>query len=450
MFINKYLGIDEIPVKAQHFLRLFLIFQSLTTFVLILSNTFFILFSVDHIGFALTGITLSFTFAVQLFTDYPTGSLGDWLGQRRVLALSYIFFGLSFYLMSQAQTFEDFMLIGLVNGLAAGQASGTMLTWLDNNYKVVIGNADNERKVYGYSRSRVNTMIRVVSALAFMIGGIIATTYTREFVFEIQSIMMIGLVIIVYTLLKDEKVQIEEEVSEVKGKQQKNGFTSYFFGGFKFLVTNKPAFFLIVGTAFLFSSFAVWGSLILIPLYFGYTGTDSLASTFRTIVFVTGVPLSLYIAKISRKFTHDHIPLLTFVFVLLFYPGFMILLSIIPVQNELNLIGLIISIFWLNLLIPTVFDLGAILRQRILIDLVPSENRNAVYSLTPTIISVLGIFLLPIAGVLVEDFGLVAGIGTAFTVAFIGSILIFLSIYYYNADISKQVQKKEISIIVPT
>ncbi len=450
MFINRYLGIDEIPVKAKRFLRLFLIFQSLSTFVQVLSNTFFILFSVDHIGFALTGVTLSFTFAVQLITDYPTGSLGDWIGQRRVLALSYIFFGLSFYLMSQARTFEDFMLIGIVNGLAAGQASGTMLTWLDNNYKIVIGNADKERKVYGYSRSRVNTMTRVVSAFAFMIGGILATTYTREFVFEIQSIMMMGLVIMVYFLLKDEKVQIDEEILDANGKRQKNGFSSYFYGGLKFLVTNKPTFFLIFGTAFLFSSFAVWGSLILIPLYFGYTGTDSLASTFRTIVFVTGVPLSLYTAKISRKFTHDHIPLLTFVFVLLFYPGFMILLSIIPIQNELNLIGLIISIFWLNLLIPTVFDLGAILRQRILIDLVPSENRNAVYSLTPTIISVLGIFLLPIAGVLVEDFGLVAGIGTAFAVAFLGAILIFLSIYYYNSDINKQVQKTEISVFVPT
>ncbi len=450
MLINKYLGIDEIPIKAQNIMRLFLIFASLSTFVQILSNTFFILFSIDNIGFALTGVTLSFTFAVQLITDYPTGSLGDWIGQRRVLALSYIFFALSFYLMSQASTFVDFMMIGLVNGLAAGQVSGTMLTWLDNNYKRVIEKADDERKVYGYSRSRVNTMTRVVSALAFMVGGLLATAYSRQFVFEIQAIMMVGLVILVYTFMKDEKIPLNSKIPEGGEKQPSNGYASYFYGGLKFVATNKPAFFLITGTAFLFSSFAVWGSLILIPLYFGYTGTDSLASTFRTIVFILGVPISLYTAKISRKFTHNHIPLLTFIFVLLFYPGFMILFTVVPIGNELNLIGIITSVIWLNLLIPTVFDLGAILRQRILIDLVPSENRNAVYSLTPTIISVIGIFILPVAGYLVEDWGLVAGILTAFVVAFIGAILIFLGIYYYNSAISKQVQQKEVSVVLPT
>ncbi len=124
--------------------------------------------------------------------------------------------------------------------------------------------------------------------------------------------------------------------------------------------------------------------------------------------------------------------------------------SIVPIQNELSFIGLIAAVIWLNLLIPTIFDLGAILRQRILIDLIPSENRNAVYSLTPTIISVIGIFILPVAGVLVEDWGSVAGIGTAFVVAFIGAILIFLGIYYYNSGISKQVQQKEVSVVLPT
>ncbi|MHA1444382.1 MAG: MFS transporter [Candidatus Hodarchaeales archaeon] len=450
MLINNYLGIDKIPIKAQHIMRLFLILMSLSTFVQILSNTFFFLFSIDNIGFALTGVTLSFTFAVQLITDYPTGSLGDWIGQRRVLALSYIFYAFGFYLMSQAHTFVDFMMIGLVNGLAAGQISGTMQTWLDNNYKKVIENTDNERKVYGYSSSRVNTMTRVVSALAFLVGGILATAYSRQFVFQIQAIMMVGLVILVYNLMKDEKIPLDSEFSENGEKQPSKGFASYFIGGLKFVTTNKPAFFLITGTAFLFSSFAVWGGLILIPLYFGYTGTDSLASMFRTIVFILGVPISLYTAKISRKFTHNHIPLLTFIFVLLFYPGFMILFSVIPIKNELNYIGLIASVIWLNILIPTIFDLGAILRQRILIDLVPSENRNAVYSLTPTIISVIGIFILPVAGFLIEDWGLVAGIGTAFVVAFIGAVLIFLGIYYYNSGINKQVQHKEVSVVVPT
>ncbi len=65
-----------------------------------------------------------------------------------------------------------------------------------------------------------------------------------------------------------------------------------------------------------------------------------------------------------------------------------------------------------------------------MIDMIPSEARNAVYSIIPTIISVLGIFIVPVAGILIEKFGLTAGIIAAFLVAFVGSIMISIGIHF--------------------
>jgi hypothetical protein len=337
------------------------------------------------------------------------------------------------------------MLIALFNGLGNAQNSGTMETWLDNNYKNVVEDTDSERKIYGFSRSRILTLTRIASAFAFMIGGSLATLVSREFVFGVQGFFSIFLIILVLLVVKDEKID-NIPSSDKQKKSAANGYFSHFFAGLKFLFSSKAPFFFILGTAFLFGSFAIWGNLILMPLYFGFSGSDSLASALRTLAFVTGVPISIYIAKLSQRFTKEKASILTFLFVILFYPSFILLTFLIPTNNEFNLIGCLASVIILSGLIPTLFDLGQILRQRIMIDMIPSETRNAVYSLIPTIISVLGIFIIPIAGILIEDFGLTAGITAAFLVAFVGSIMISIGIHFQFQETKA---KTEIAVVQP-
>jgi MFS family permease len=435
--VNKYLGIDQLAPRAQHYVRTFSIVQSLSTFLLVLSNTFFILYSIDQIGFAQTSITLSFSFLIQLIFDYPSGSLGDWIGQRWVLAIAYTSYGIAFFIMTFAQTFPAFMAIAFFNGFGNAQNSGSMETWLDNNYQKVIDGTDPERKIYGFSRSRVLTLTRVASAIAFMVGGILATLMTRQFVFGLQSFLSVGLIILVLLVIRN------ESGLEVSQDSESNNYMSHFTAGLKFLFTKKAPFFFIFGTAFLFGAFAIWGNLILMPIYFGYSGSDSIASALRTLAFVVGIPISMYIAKFSKRFTKEKASHYTFLFVILFFPSFTILTFLVPVNNELNLIGCLGSIIILNGLIPTLFDLSQILRQRVMIDLVPSENRNAVYSLIPTIVSILGILLLPIAGTLIEEFGFPAGILTSFSVGLLAAILITLGIYFHIQEMT------EISVAQP-
>lgn len=438
--LNNYLGIKQLPARAQYYIRAFLLFQSLSSFLLLLSNTFFVLYSLDRIGFALTSVTLSFSFLVQLIFDYPSGSLGDYIGQRWVLIISYVSYGIAFLLTASAYSFSGFMIIAFFNGFGNAQNSGAIATWLDNNYQRVVGDSDPERKIYGFGRARVLTMTRVVSALSFMVGGFLATFISRQFVFGFQAVAVILIIILVYLVVTDEKEDVSIGDSE-KERHSSNNYFKHLVGGVKFLLSSKEAFFFIFGSALLFASFTIWGNLILFPIYFGYSGSDGLASSLRTIVFIVGVPISLYTAKISRRFTTDKVPHVTLLFVLFFYPSFILLTTIMPIANELNLIACLISLIILNSTIPTLFDLGIILRQRVMVDLVPSEHRNAIYSLIPTIISSFGIFLLPISGVLIESYGLPAGITAAFVVGLTSAIMITLGMVFYNAKMKLESTK---------
>ncbi|MFX1508319.1 MAG: hypothetical protein ACFFDC_19735, partial [Promethearchaeota archaeon] len=54
-------------------------------------------------------------------------------------------------------------------------------------------------------------------------------------------------------------------------------------------------------------------------------------------------------------------------------------------------------------------------------------NRNSVYSLIPTLVSVIAIPILPIAGILIEDYGMVAGVIVPLFISLVGTIFIFIS-----------------------
>jgi AAHS family cis,cis-muconate transporter-like MFS transporter len=428
LFTTKFLGIQAIPDKTQQLIHKFLLLSLSGTFLGFLSSTFFILFVIDSIGFAQASIILSFTLLVQLLIDYPSGSLGDWIGQRWVLTIANACFAIAFYLLSTADTFESFLLIAFFNGLGNAQASGALGTWLDSNYQNTVKNADPERKIYGFCMARVGSLNRLVMALAFTIGGAIATLTSRQFVFFIQSGLLVIIIFLVISIVKD--IEMDTSSMITKKRTSLRDALKFLKGGIVFFASSKIAFFFIVGTAAIFASFNIWGTLILFPIYFGYTGSDALASMYRTIIFLIGLPIGIYVANVSKRFSNDKLPFLYYLFFLLFYPCFMILLIIIPTTDEFNLIGLIITAILLTTNISLVFDVAETLRRRTMVDLVPSENRNAVYSLIPTIISVIGIPLLPIAGQLIETYNLSMGIAVALVISLVGSTFVFLSLHF--------------------
>ncbi|MFW9991730.1 MAG: hypothetical protein ACFFD4_06695 [Candidatus Odinarchaeota archaeon] len=186
-------------------------------------------------------------------------------------------------------------------------------------------------------------------------------------------------------------------------------------------------------------------NLILFPLYFGYTGSDGLASILRTFIFVISIPIGYYLAIVSKRVSTGLVTHLHALFVISFYGSFMILLTVIPITNSFNLIGIIVSVILLTILVSFVLDLAAALRQRIMADLIPSDCRNAVYSLIPTIVAVFGILLLPVTGLLIESFGISAGLILELFVGLISLIFIYLGIYYMER--SEETEKEEIDVL---
>ncbi|MHA2333421.1 MAG: MFS transporter [Candidatus Hodarchaeales archaeon] len=430
MSLNSFLGIDQIPSRARYYIKAYALLSVLISFVMMLSSTFYVLFTIDNLGFALASVTISIMFFVQLVTDYPSGSLGDLIGQRWILALSFACYAINFFLLTTARSFADFAIIAIINGFANAQNSGAIATWLDNNYRKVVGNADPERKIYGFSRLRVGLLSRVGMALTFITGGTIATLVSRRFVFLFQSGMSIFLIILVLVIVKDEKDEVV--VVDLKTKKSTADYFKHLSGGLKFYLSSKAVFFFLTGSALFFAAVAIWGNLILLPLYFGYTGSDSLASILRTIVYVLGIPLGYYVANISKRFAIGRLPRLQVLFVVLFFAGFFMLLTFIPLANGFNLVGIVFTMFLLSTMVSFLLELANALRGRIMIDLIPSEFRNAVYSLIPTVISVFGIVLLPAAGALIESNGITAGIALALCVGIISSILVYIGVYYMN------------------
>ncbi|MFW9780371.1 MAG: MFS transporter [Candidatus Heimdallarchaeota archaeon] len=427
--IDKLLGTAELPAEAQSIFRTFLIVRFIISLTFGLASTFFILYTIDAIGFAAAAVATSFMLLIRLLFDYPCGSLGDWIGQRWVLTLAYLSFGVAIFLTVTADTIPEFMLVALFNGFGGAQSSGAIETWIDNNYKKGAGaDVDPDRKIYGFGMQRVNSLNMLANGTSFLTGGTLATVVSRPFVFQLQSVLVGLLIICVLILVKD----LPEESSEESSEAEKTlTYFTYLKGGIAFLFSSKTAFFFLMGSAIYSVHVMVWARLILFPLYFGYTGNDAGASLLRTLIYFFGIFIGFYItAKLSTRFSERKLPLFMYGHTIAFFSIWLLVLHIVPGNNEFNIIGFVLTIVIMNTMIGINFDLGNILRQRVTLDLIPSEYRNSVYSLIPSLISIVGIPLLPIAGRLVEDNGLSAGILMIAMIAFAGTSLIVLALRF--------------------
>ncbi len=435
MMINRFLGIQDLSPEARSLLRTFFSFTLINSLIMSLSGTFFALNAIDKIGFALTGAMMALLLFTQFIFDYASGSLGDYIGQRWVLAIGYLSFGFGFLMLSIAETFSHFLVIAIANGFGNAHFSGAVTTWLDSNYKKVT-TMDSDRKIYGFARSQVSTLNNLALAASFMIGGFLSTSFSRQTVFSLQVWLSLILVCIVLIKIKDISTVTDESDLQTSSKEKKEIRTSYFTylkGGMRFMLSSKAAFFIIFGIGFLTTTWWIWGTLILFPIYFGYSGDDLGANLLRTIIMLNGVPIGLYVAKLSKKFSTTHYPRFLSLLVLLFFPAIFSLLILVPIQNEFNLIGFLFTIIIINISISMIYRTAEVLRMRLLVDLVPSENRNAIYSLIPTVTALFSIPLLPVAGQLIESFGLVAGVGVVFLVYATGFLLITLGIHYMKS-----------------
>jgi MFS family permease len=374
---------------------------------------------IDLTDFTQAGFIISLMLLVQILTDYPSGSLGDYIGQRWLLILANIFYAGAYITLALSESFTHLLIVAVILGLGNAQFSGTLGTWLDNNYKQVIGESDPDKKIYGFSLARITTLGRIFAAGGVLLGGTFATLVTRQFVFLSQGVLYFLNCLLILVLLRDNK-----STSSINNKTE---YISFVKGGIKCLVSNRVIFFFIIGYAINTMTWSIWVSLLQKPIYFGYTGSDSLASLLRSLILILGIPIGIFTANISKRFDNKTYPYIVLVHNFLFFPSLYVLFTINPMLNTFDLFGFI-GVLCIQLsLTSSLFYIGETLRQRVMIELIPSEHRNAIYSLTPTIVALLGFPLIPLTGRIIDIFNLQAGLVISLIINLIGALCILYS-----------------------
>ena len=202
-----FMGLADSNEKTQRLAKIFTGLSSLFVFSYAISTTFYLIFVAEALGggpgryvegLTLVGILVVIRMAVHTLLDYPTGALGDYIGQRYLMASAFLTYALSFYMVSLVTTSTPFfflIIIYALMGFAASQESGALDAWFDNNYRV-IAPEDETRIQYGILQGKVAMLIYFFSAFVMIPGSLLAVLLSRAWVFQFQSSLFIFLAIL--------------------------------------------------------------------------------------------------------------------------------------------------------------------------------------------------------------------------------------------------------------
>ncbi|MHA1928105.1 MAG: hypothetical protein ACTSV2_05965, partial [Candidatus Thorarchaeota archaeon] len=272
---------------------------------------------------------------------------------------------------------------------------------------------------------------------------ILAAVYQRPFVFQLEAVGAVLFAFLVLRYLKD-----FPEVEALREKRPSmSEYTSLLKEGVDYLWRTPFVKYIVVGSMLVTSAISVWGQLILFPLYFSYLITDVAVASYRTIAFIPGVAANERSGIWSQKFEPKKwIPR----FRLLQACGFVffILLSLMmavfpPIANPSEMVTLLLPftnvvlielpiehvipiVLLFSLFTVSMFFAGfaEVLTQRVLIDAIPSRNRNSIYSLQPTILIILATPQIAILGWLIPLIGFPATLLICSVVSLSGVLII--------------------------
>jgi MFS family permease len=385
----------------------------------VISTTFYLIFVAEAlgnnnfiVGMTYVGILVIVEMVVQTLFDYPTGVIGDWLGQRYILATAFLTYAIAFYLVSLVTTTSPFLLLVLIYammGFASSQQSGAMGSWFDNNWRVSMPE-DDERKEYGVFLGKLGMMFWLINVIVLVPGGFLAAIFGRAWVFQLQAIMCVIISILALRLVRN--LPGTDELDQKKPTLDE--YVSLLKEGVQYLFSSSYIKYLLIGSMLVNSCIAVWANLILFPMYYSYLLSDVAVASFRTIVMI---PLVFYAERSgvwAKRFSPKKwIPRFRFlqsagaVFFWLFaiimvvfpvpapgspvidiyLPSTSILILRVPIDSLLPVL-LMIVVFY----VAAIFlQLAGVLTSRIFVDAIPNRVRNGVYSLFPTVVLLLSI-----------------------------------------------------------
>ncbi|MFW9831861.1 MAG: hypothetical protein ACFFD8_08800, partial [Candidatus Thorarchaeota archaeon] len=187
-WVGRFFGLEEESDRVRHLAKVAALFMPLAAFAFMMSTTFYSFYVAITLvgtlpqnlplGFALVGILASISMGVQLVLDYPTGGIGDWIGQRWVLLVAFAGYTLTFTLTAISPWFPSFwffIIIYVIQAIASAFQSGAIAAWFDNNYRAAA--QDPERKAYSVAQGRMGMLFQISSTAVLIPGAILATLF---------------------------------------------------------------------------------------------------------------------------------------------------------------------------------------------------------------------------------------------------------------------------------
>ncbi len=437
--IARFFGLEEESKRVQYLAKVTAAWMPLAALAFMLSSTYYSIFVAEIIGFgswiigfAFVGILAAISMGTQLLIDYPTGGIGDWIGQRWILAGSYLCFGLVFFLTSLGGLFPFFwfwVVVYVITAIGAALNSGALMAWFDNNYRAAA--KDPERKAYSKAQGRMGMFFQVAATGVLIPGAIFAVLFTREAVFVFQALLCVILAGGALILFRDSQ--------EVINNRPKRSIRSYFKilkDGLVFGFSTKLVMFFLIGSVIMSSTIVVWGNMLLFLIYYSYLGnSDVSVAIFRTILFAFGV---LWIER-AGVWTRNLIPpkwiprsRLLQTCGPLFYFGLAVLIFFLPpvaVPFPFNYLQLSTLIICAAFILTGIFSaFSNILNSRLLLDLVPDKIRNGIYSLIPTLTLVFAIPQTIIFAPVLIHYGVPVVLFWLGVISFVGVVILFFGL----------------------
>jgi MFS family permease len=465
---TRLFGISEPTENAARLVKILAILFPSFALSFQISTTFYMIFIAETLGggdyitgLTYVGILVITSLLSQTILDYPTGAIGDWIGQRYVIASALLCYSVAFWITSQVNAttpFPVFMAIYILMGVGAAQESGAFQAWFDNNWKVCMPH-DEDRKQYGVFWGRVGMVWQVSSTLVLIPGSWLALVFSRPWVFQLQAIFAFLLALAVLRLVHD----LPGVRDDSEGRPSLQEYGGLLKEGVRFLGSSRFVTFIILGEVVMWSTGPVWWNLLLFPLYFTFLLSDVAVSSFRTIIFLPQALSQERSGIWSRRFEPKvWIPRFRFLQFggFIFYILLVFVTSIFPPASPLSPVVPILD-FPIYSLIPTTIiflvfvvtsmfgGFAQILSQRVMIDVIPSKIRNSMYSLQPTLIMMASAPLIALFGWLTPQYGFPLTFALCSIVTFTGALLVRKAFTYpiIKADEVQTATEEEVSEI---
>ncbi|MDH5402646.1 MAG: MFS transporter [Candidatus Heimdallarchaeota archaeon] len=375
--IRRYLGIHNFSKSSRSLVMRYIILGSLSKGALVLSKVFFVLFLLESINEVELTSLFGFMFLAQGLLGLPTGALGDKIGERWVVFGSHLSHALAYYLLLQANSYNDLVIVFIIIGIGNTQIINAFQSWFDTNYKVIAPLQDPKYDKYLIINSKGMVLKDGLAAAMVLIGAFIADNFGgRKVVFEYQMYILMGLsFIFLFKMGYYGDVTPEKEVKLMKK----------IFSGILFIFKSPIQFFFVIGFAINLAMSTIWFNIMVYPIYFVYTESD----TSNGIIVVIITVLSLYFISKAGKWGSKRSVKKTLSPIILFdnlftYGAIFLLLIYLPPKNNNIQYALVLLIF-ISFITEVLYATSKIITRKFYLDIIPDHIRTSFYSVLPSI-----------------------------------------------------------------